>query len=78
MRTPPRIIQTRSFKAFILEKFEDLYNSNWNPVYETDDVHGASKAFTKIVNKVADRHAPQINIRVKGNLPAMFSDELIY
>ena len=26
---------------------------------------------------MADRHAPKINIRVKGNLPTMFSDELI-
>ena len=34
-------------------------------------------AFAKIVNEVADRHAPKINIRVKGNLLATFSDELI-
>ena len=72
LRAPARIIQKRSFKAFISEKFEDLYSSNWNSVYEADDVHGASKS-----NEVADRHAPKVNIRVKGNLPAMFSDELI-
>ena len=78
LRVPPRIIQTRSFKAFISEKFEeDLFNSNWNSVYEADNVHGASKAFTEIVNEVADRHAPKVNIRVKGNLPSTFSDELI-
>ena len=77
LRVLPRIIQTRSFKAFISEKFEDLFNSNWNSVYEADDVHGASKAFTKIVNEVADRHAPKVNIKVKGNLPLTFSDELI-
>ena len=46
-------------------------------VYEADDVHGTSKAFTKIVNEVTDRHAPKVNIRVKGNLPSMSSDELI-
>ena len=78
LRVPPRIIQTRSLKAFISEKFEeDLFNSNWNSVYEADNVHGASKAFTEIVNEVADRHAPKVNIRVKGNLPSTFSDELI-
>ena len=78
LRVPPRTIQTRSFKAFISEKFEeDLYNPNWNSVYEADDVHGASKAFTKIVNEVVDRHAPKVNIRAKGNLPAAFSDGLI-
>ena len=77
LRVPPRIIQTRPFKAFISEKFEDLFNSNWNSVYEADDVHRASKAFTEMVNEVADRHAPKVNIRVKENLPSTFSDELI-
>ena len=79
LRVPPRIIQTRSFKAFISEKIEeDLFNSNCNSVYEADNVHGASKAFIEIVNEVAGRHAPKVNIRVKGNLPSTFSDELIF
>ena len=77
-RCPPRIIETRSFKKFDDNKFnEDLEAMDLTGMYTSKNIDDAATIFTEKLLSVADKHAPKVTIRLKNRINNIFSDEFI-
>lgn len=55
----------------------DLHKADWSSMYKASKVNEAVKAFTDIVNDTSNNHAPKVTVRIKGNMPTIFSNELL-
>eukprot|EP00794_Sanderia_malayensis_P021030 gene21030-23083_t len=78
IRCSPRIIETRSFKKFDENKFnEDLEAMDLTEMYNSENIDDAATILTEKFLGVADKHAPKETIRVKNRINNIFSDELL-
>ena len=78
VKVKPKIVKTRTYRKFNASAYEnDLNNCNWNLVFQETDPNAAWCTFKDIVKEICDKHAPIVEVRVKGNQPAWFNDEIL-
>ena len=78
IKAKPKIVKTRSYRKFNIEEFQnDLSNMDWNVVFQANDPSAAWNCFKNIFKTISDKHAPVVEVRVKGNQPPWFNEEII-
>ena len=78
-RNPHFVIKYRNFRNFNAKDFlEDLQQTPWNVLDTFDDPDDALDYFTKAFLMVAERHAPQVQKRVRHQKqPPWMTDEIL-
>ena len=77
-RLPPKFIKVRQFKNMNNESFIcDLIAINWNRFQLIPSVEDAWNFLYTELNKVIDRHAPWMTIKIKGRHLPWINGELI-
>ncbi|XP_072014831.1 uncharacterized protein [Amphiura filiformis] len=78
IKSKPKIIKTRTYRKFDIDSFQqDLDKINWRNLYSSRDPEVAWSIFKDNFIQVADRHAPKVEIRIKGNLPPWFNKDIL-
>ena len=74
----PKTLKIRSYKNFVEEDFlTDLRNADWSYFLNFEDLDEACGVLNSIVNSVAEKHAPMISIKIKGNTEAWVTPEFL-
>ena len=72
----PRTISCRDFKKYNPAAFrETLSNSDWNTIYEQNDVNSAWLKMKAVLVSAIDKHAPIISKRIKGRVCPWLNEE---
>lgn len=72
------MVKTRSYRKFSVDKFQnDLVNMDWKVVLQATDPNEAWSCFKNMFKEISDKHAPLVEVRVKGNQPPWFNEEIL-
>ena len=77
VKLKPKEIEYRNYKSYVPEKVKnELLNSNWFPVYATNDVDVCWTSMKNILNNIFDKAAPKITKRIRGKPCAWLKAEI--
>ncbi len=78
IKAKPKMVKTRSYRKFNVDQFQaDLTDTNWNVVFQATDPCAAWCYFKDIFTNISDKHAPLVEVRIKGNQPPWFNEEIL-
>ena len=78
VKAKPKILKTRSYRKFDSSLFhDDLNNTDWNFVFQADNPEIAWCCFKDKFKQISDKHAPLVEVRVKGNQPSWFNEDIL-
>lgn len=67
LRFKPRVISCRNYKSYNSVQFNrDLKDAPWGRVYNAPDLNKAYENFESVVAETVERHAPMIQMKVRG------------